>query len=546
MVCDRETKKELTILYSIYLVDDEPLILEGLKQIITWEILDCRLSGSAIHPTKALDEIKNNPVDILITDIRMPTMDGLTLIREVQTVSPHTKFIILSGHNDFSYVQSAFKLGIENYLLKPINEQELNGTLEATLSKLAKEKNQQTLTLLNQHIIRNNTLNKWMSGDTSFYELKERGSLLKLPFKQKYYQVGLLKPFISYTKQNFVNRPKETRPPHHNIYMNLYHFIQDYFPKEDSPLLFITNNDEIGFIFYGSNPDLFTPTLANKIRDIIWHTNVNQQLNLFFALGQIHSGAKNIYKSHDEAKQALTKRFSKNEPILTYQMDELSSPIENTIFYMIERDTLNKFIVNKDLLSIKAHTQELIYQLHTHTSNDPRNFYHAIFYLLLTLNAIGEELGIDTLDHDHFSYTTLMNLGTLKDVVYFIHHYTTVLIESLGSVDLTKSPIVLQIILEVQTGYMSALSIKELSSRYKVNATYLGQLFKQEIGDTFNSYLNKFRINKAKELLLDGSLNLKAGDVAKEVGYNNPNYFYRMFKKYMGLSPKEIKQYRHS
>jgi two-component system, response regulator YesN len=123
-------------MYKVFIVDDEPLILEGLHHIINWEAQELEIIGTAINGNDALEKMKTLKVDIILTDIRMPETDGLELIRKTKETNPCIKYIIMSGYDDFEYLKECIKLGIENYLLKPINQEELLSTLVNTVDKI--------------------------------------------------------------------------------------------------------------------------------------------------------------------------------------------------------------------------------------------------------------------------------------------------------------------------------------------------------------------------------------------------------------------------
>lgn len=123
-------------MYKVFIADDEPFILDGLYHIINWEEQDLEIIGTAVNGHDALEKMKTLKTDILITDIRMPETDGLELIRKTKEINPGTKFIIMSGYDDFEYLKECIKLGIENYLLKPINQEEFLSTLVNTVAKI--------------------------------------------------------------------------------------------------------------------------------------------------------------------------------------------------------------------------------------------------------------------------------------------------------------------------------------------------------------------------------------------------------------------------
>ncbi|SHE72498.1 response regulator [Clostridium fallax] len=126
---------------KVMLVDDEKLILNGLLNIIDWDSIGLKVTETANDGQEAYEKYKKNPVDIIITDITMPKLTGLQLIEKLKNEGcENTKFIILSGYDDFSYAKKAIYLGIENYILKPIDEEELEKTLITVVNKINREK----------------------------------------------------------------------------------------------------------------------------------------------------------------------------------------------------------------------------------------------------------------------------------------------------------------------------------------------------------------------------------------------------------------------
>lgn len=127
-------------MYKVMLVDDERLILQGVLNIIDWEKLGMEVIHMAENGKEALDKYKENPVDIIITDINMPVITGLELIMKIKEINKRAKFIVLSGYDEFSYARTAMKYGVENYILKPINEEELEAALIDINKKIKDEK----------------------------------------------------------------------------------------------------------------------------------------------------------------------------------------------------------------------------------------------------------------------------------------------------------------------------------------------------------------------------------------------------------------------
>ena len=122
------------------LVDDEIFITEGLMSIIDWKALGLEVVQSAENGEEAIRKFKDNPVDIIVTDINMPVKTGLELVQEINEMGKKVKFILLSGYDEFAYAKKAIEYGVENYLLKPVDEEELEVALKKLVDNIAKEK----------------------------------------------------------------------------------------------------------------------------------------------------------------------------------------------------------------------------------------------------------------------------------------------------------------------------------------------------------------------------------------------------------------------
>lgn len=180
-------------MYRVFLVDDEPFIIEGLYDIIDWAAFGLEIVGSAENGQDALEALKESSADILLTDISMPVMDGLTLIREARQFRPDLKVIILSGFNEFDYIKSGLKLGVENYLLKPINIDELQETLANTIDKLNTTRPDRLFSDYDIRILRDNILYRWLTGRIAPNELIERTDMLEIRLDAPYLVTAIIR-----------------------------------------------------------------------------------------------------------------------------------------------------------------------------------------------------------------------------------------------------------------------------------------------------------------------------------------------------------------
>lgn len=180
-------------MFRVFIVDDEPFIVEGLYDIIDWAEAGLEIVGHAGNGQKALEALQETTVDILLTDISMPVMNGLDLIRNARTRHPDLKVIVLSGFDEFTYLKEGMMLGIENYLLKPINIKELKATLYNTVEKLNSYKETRLVQAYSKQILKDNTLQRWLTHQIAPAEFYERADLLGINLDCSYIAVCVLR-----------------------------------------------------------------------------------------------------------------------------------------------------------------------------------------------------------------------------------------------------------------------------------------------------------------------------------------------------------------
>lgn len=273
---------------NVFIADDEPFILDGLKNIINWNEYDLKIVGQALNGVDAYNYIKNEKVDILITDVMMPEMDGLTLIENIKKTNTNTRFIILSGYNEFEYVKKGIHLGIENYLLKPINFEELISTLQNITKKIKSSNNSFLCSTEDIYTLKNNILYRWVNNSISESELMQRSTILDIDLDLCVYTVCIMSVFSDV-------KNKTLSKSNHNI-ENFYRLMKDILQPFDNVTCFPDFNGNVIIIFGGqcqsSLENLIYNTLSvakNEIRNIL-------KLNTFFNNRIYHILHRNISK----------------------------------------------------------------------------------------------------------------------------------------------------------------------------------------------------------------------------------------------------------
>lgn len=191
-------------MYRVLIADDEPFILDGLKYVINWEEHGLEITSTVKNGIEALEVLENIRIDILITDIRMPKMDGLDLIREIRQRAINTKVVIMSGYTEFEYAREAARLGIENYILKPVQEEELSSTLLAAVEKIEAEQYLKVEQNMGLEIIRENILYRWVTGMIGDAELRQRSDLIGISLDSDLYMACVME--IQHTREDTEHR----------------------------------------------------------------------------------------------------------------------------------------------------------------------------------------------------------------------------------------------------------------------------------------------------------------------------------------------------
>lgn len=425
-------------MYKVLLVDDEYMITEGLKVLIPFEKWKMEVVATANDAETALEYISQNPVDLVITDVNMPGMNGLDMIAQMKEILPNVAFIILSGYQEFEYVKTALNLQVADYLVKPVNKVELATILE----KLSQQ------------------------------------------FEQ-----------------------------------SSYHEIEKIFQEDLS-------EEELESLLESKAP--------------VW-------------LGASHDPHGFASTAHPVSNQLLYLCLSHQEEETNFYQLELSSPY---------KERLQQF--KNDLEKM------LFYGTVGRKQTDPLFQYYEPMYRVIiqgNINQILEELdmlkGIVLSHTPRVSITKQLFIQFMMDVYHLFEHLQpddmTSIIKEIESVSKFESLLkyikqkltelfaqyrmnenVASVLEVIGRDYQKDLSLKDISKELFINPVYLGQLIKRETNSTFAELLNKQRIKAAQQLLL--STNDSIEDVCYAVGYSNVGYFYKVFRKLCGKSPKAYRQ----
>jgi len=519
-------------MYKVVLVDDEQLIIKGLANMGLWDELGLKVVGQFNDGTDALNYIRFNDVDILITDIRMPELSGLELVRAVNMEKPEVMSLILSGFDDFDYIKEGITLGIENYLLKPVSKDELYVTLNASILKLENERRKQLEYRKSLDILLNNTLNQWINSDVSKSEFSERISLfgIELHFHEIY--VAVISP--QYKKKEVVSEDLILCIRQCDTQNN----------KIDTKCFFdYHNNIIVLFLIKGPvSEQIATEVMRNTLGEAARNIHSAYEFETFVTVGGCVREFDDVASSYRNA--------------INLQAYQFLLPFSNVVFQHELIDKTSKLQVMKvnyqELKQIiKNCDKEAAYRFidnHYHPSilvsfeNDEiHEFTIDILYRLKHI--VSDILPVDDSFYSELRYK-LFQVHSIKTISLLNEHMKGILSISIDHVLQKKksiNPLIKRVLVIVDKNYAHNMNIKTLAADMSVTPSYLGYLFTKETGYIFTEYLNRTRIDKAKEFL--EKTNFSMEKIAGILGYNNRTYFLSIFKKFEGITPTEYKTY---
>lgn len=487
-------------MYKLYLLDDEPFILEGLKYIIDWEEYGFDVVGTSSNGEDGFNFIKNEDVDLIITDIMMPKMTGLELISNLKKINHNAKFIVLSAFQEFQYAKEAISMGAENYLTKPIDEDELIQTIEGVKKKIEKIK----LEKVDTKIFKNDLILKLIcnkNNDGVLDRLRLEG--VNLNYK------NLCAVILEFAEGGNINN---------NILNHIDNLNYEYCVNLQNQILIIMDKESI-------NKD----TLRN-LKDGL-SSITNEQI--YISRGKYVDSIDNLNCSYQSAKDIHEYKLVYPNISWIREYKEKSYNLENIDY--IDFNHLKKLLLNKDNKESLNYIESIFSKLKKDENLTVKQIKtKSIEVFLNVYNYFNDSKIIKGLDLYLEKVINSVNLDQIQlELNNMIKHRQSKLEETDDSI----SPIILKLLRNIEENYSKDLNLKEISETYNINSIYLGQLFQKETGILFSDYLNNFRVNKAKNLLVETSL--KAAEIGELVGYANKNYFYRKFKDIVGITPSE-------
>ena len=530
---------------KVFLVEDETVIREGLRDNIEWEEFGYKFVGEAADGEMALPLIRKTKPDVLITDIKMPFMDGLSLSKIVSSELPDTKIIIISGYDDFEYARQAIELGVEQYLLKPITRMNLKKVLADLREKIeqsnsAKDYQLQYSKEMHEYeqFERRRFFEDLLSGKMQVKDIYEEANKLSLELTAASY--NLLFFYIKEERKLDLEDAEELGIRQEEI---LYYFL-----RHPQYILFRQNTNTFGILVKGDQEvvEQYTQKAISKIAEAC--VLIEKQIQWYVAVGEPVERLSLLADSAQNVNHYLAYRFFLPQiHILTKEVvDQYSNAQDGKTIDAVDYKQLNPEIIKEFLY--RGNENEVAdfvesYLLGIAEALESRMFRdYIILNIRFSVEGFLEETGIPRQDYQEKleQFHPDVNM-TSKEVGSYFQGLLSMAMEFNKRKNEDQGRSVLSKVVEYidQHYEQESLSLNEVAEYAEVSASYLSATFSQGMQVTFVEYVTQKRMEKAKKLLRTSTLS--TGEVSAQVGFKDPHYFSFVFKKTQGMSPREYR-----
>lgn len=543
---------------KIFLAEDEVIVRETIKRMIPWEELGFELVGEAADGEMALPLLIRQQPDLLITDIKMPFMDGLTLARLAKKEIPGLKVVILSGYDDFNYAKQAIGIGVEDYLLKPITKNALIERLSEIRSRYEHEKTQKEYYEKFQREMQ--AYEKNSSRD--FFEALVGGSMDMMEVYKRAEKLGLDIVAEAYNVLIFTMNCDEDFSGQRDEYSSWeaesLELLENFFAGHSSAMLFRSNIFSYGVLLKGQRETIEENTRAcvDEIRKILSRQDGRREW--FLAVGQSVDRLSQIQKSYHTASRAFSQRYLYDENILYYdEMETMEHPggqaetEDNAYLQKVDVNALNPAILQKFLSNgLQEETENFVKDYFYAIGQEPMESLVFRNYVILNVRfsviSFIKGLGCDTNEMESAdTEEVLAESGkNMESAIAYAKKMISQAIEIRDQNSGNKNRSILKTAVDfIDSHYMDEeISLNTVANVANVSSNHFSALFSQNMGQTFIEYLTTLRMNKAKELLR--CTGMRSSEIAGEIGYKDAHYFSYLFKKTQGMTPSDYRKAR--
>lgn len=496
------------MIFHLLIVDDEATMRKGLSSFINWESMDCVVTDTACDGIDAIDKILHNPIDIVISDIKMPEMDGLGLAKYIHEKHPNIIVILLTGYGEFEYARTAIRYNVSQFLVKPTSKEEIISAVKEAQQKIIITKKHNSIAKNEFAFLKDQFLQELTDGIISSDVTKRLDSYGI--FLNNYFVVAFQLP-------NSISDVKQLK----ELIINL---------KKDS-YCFRYNNLVLS-IYYQTD---IIPVIenANEIANVLQNL-YSQKASI--GISQQHHGVLEFQTATSEAIHSLSLNFYSTSCIAIFDKQNVESEYVLSVDITLSLYELENSILNRDFITSNSIINSLFINLKRNfaNANDVKNICFQIYYLAFRVFA-KHQLFLPTED----ILARIQQSTDIFQLEFIIEELLASVQKELSNTTKKYSEHIQNTIKYIQSNLACNISLDQISRYVHVSESYLSRTFKKECGYSITEYITTLRIEKSKDLLANSDL--LTYEVSELVGIHDPSYFSLLFKKYTGLSPKEYR-----
>jgi two-component system response regulator YesN len=521
------------MVYKVFLVEDEIVTREGIRDNVNWEAAGFKFCGEASDGEMALSLIEETKPDVLITDIKMPFMDGLQLSKIVREHMPWVKIIILSGHNEFEYAQSAVKLGVTEYLLKPVSAKDLHQVLDGLLNDLEQDKQErEELKRLQEKIIDNLVISRerfllqLVMGGVSSADAIEQSQQLGLDIIARYYLIILIR----------IELCENSQPFDYQEYQRVEQIVSGVAGNNSDVFLTKKGLEELVMLIKGDSLEQLVQEgsfLAGLIKDEVEKVT---SCNIVIEMGKPQDRLGDIHHSFAEA---LVKCKAAESIQMRSQVGQ-----EHVDLIMMDHEAIENFIKFGSISDFDEFFSATLQPV----SEIALRSYLMKHYLFVDIILTTKQFMSDFGGKEEKLVSAVQDieniLNEMKDIENIKEELRSIFSNVLAFRNSRANHERLLILQRAKTFLDENfadpnLKMSRVAREFNISPSHFSTIFRQDLGITYRDYISNLRINYAKQLLR--TTNLLCSEIAYRSGFNDSHYFSVFFKKKTGLSPRQFR-----
>ena len=541
---ETEQRGTTEIMYRILLVDDEILVRDAIRENIDWKAMDCELVGDCDNGKAAAEFVQTHPVDIVLTDILMPYMDGMELSHFLHDNYPDIVIVIFSGFGEFEYAKKAIQYDVSEYMLKPVTAMELRAVIEKMKKKVDQRREEkqkiERLTQTSENyqknaiVIRSRALQAFVENIKTREESLEELSGLGISLEAACYRVAA---FDLDLYSDGTQITAEKRQESALMSFVLFNVSDEIVSREKAGVAYQEGNNKVCVLFMGNRTREFGEKIMEICQMIQSKLKELMALDVSISVGSWARTQQELLVSHELAEKGIEYRYLLGGRLL---IDMEEQPEENTLSI--------KNVVEALVTALKTGRKENADHIFEKISSDIKaarvDKSRACVYLQQIVRAADETCEDMVPDSKLFSKREALlqqvtEQNSFDSAFELVKSHVGEIFQTLSDANSSSGQRQARLALDyIQKNYMDPdLSLNSICSYLNISTSYFSTIFKDLTGETFTEVLIRTRMEKAKELLENTTM--KNYEIAEKVGFADPHYFGISFKKMTGCTPTE-------